>query len=160
MICPYCQHAFPLTWRSYFKSIFGRHVCPACAKVSRLKFKYSHFFLLLGIGLLCAVPGAAVILFLTSDIWAVLGVIPAIIVILPLDRLLDAKFKHLQKIEGQDHLSDTAACAECNLTFPKDSLVAHLGIYVCARCKPIFLQKLTEGAPIGLADRSKKSSLP
>jgi hypothetical protein len=27
-------------------------------------------------------------------------------------------------------------------------MIVHKGVYVCARCKPIFLQKLVEGAKI------------
>jgi hypothetical protein len=157
MICPYCLHKFPLTWRRYFKSTFGRHVCPACAKVSRLPFKYSHFFFLLVVGLICAAPGTAVLLYLTSDFWAVFGIIPTILIVLPLDMLLDAKFKQLQKVEGEEQPSETASCGECNGTFAKRDLIAHQGVFICARCKPVFLQKLAEGAPIGLSRNSKKS---
>jgi hypothetical protein len=41
--------------------------------------------------------------------------------------------------------SGRAECAECKGLFPIESLIAHGNVYVCARCKPIFLQKLTEG---------------
>jgi len=40
---------------------------------------------------------------------------------------------------GQSH------CAECNGLFNVPDMVAHNDVYVCARCKPIFLQKLAEG---------------
>jgi hypothetical protein len=42
-----------------------------------------------------------------------------------------------------------AACAECNALFDVQDLVAHNDLHVCAHCKPIFLQKLAEGAKIG-----------
>jgi|SRR3954468_935546 hypothetical protein len=39
-----------------------------------------------------------------------------------------------------------AACAECHGIFNVQSMVAINGLHVCARCKPILLQKLAEGA--------------
>jgi uncharacterized RDD family membrane protein YckC len=44
--------------------------------------------------------------------------------------------------------ADEAACAECNRIFAKADMVAYGRIYVCAGCKPIFMQKLAEGAKI------------
>jgi hypothetical protein len=150
MTCPYCQYTFPLTWPRYFKATFGRHTCPACAKVSRQQFKFSHFLILLAIGLICTVPGVILIVLLTSnfDFWAVLGAIPMILVVFPLDRLMDAKFKQLKKIEGQESPSATSPCAECHRIFSIDHMITHQGVHICARCKPIFLQKLAEGAQI------------
>jgi uncharacterized RDD family membrane protein YckC len=37
-------------------------------------------------------------------------------------------------------------CAECNKIFPKDSAIQYGGVWVCANCKPAFVQKLREGA--------------
>jgi uncharacterized paraquat-inducible protein A len=39
-----------------------------------------------------------------------------------------------------------AFCAECNGWFEVQNMVAYDDLHVCARCKPIFLQKLAEGA--------------
>jgi hypothetical protein len=36
-------------------------------------------------------------------------------------------------------------CAECNKVLKADQMIEHNGLYVCAQCKPIFLQKLAEG---------------
>lgn len=38
-----------------------------------------------------------------------------------------------------------AVCAQCGGLFQKDDMIAHGGLYVCAGCKPVFLQRLSEG---------------
>ena len=40
-------------------------------------------------------------------------------------------------------------CAECGKLFTKDNAIQYGTAWVCAACKPIFLQKLREGAPAG-----------
>jgi uncharacterized RDD family membrane protein YckC len=42
----------------------------------------------------------------------------------------------------------TATCAECGLVFSIEDMIRHGNAYVCANCKPIFMQKLAEGAEI------------
>jgi uncharacterized RDD family membrane protein YckC len=39
-------------------------------------------------------------------------------------------------------------CAECGKTFRPGDMIRHGAAYVCAACKPIFMQKLAEGARI------------
>jgi hypothetical protein len=41
-----------------------------------------------------------------------------------------------------------AACAECSSLFSIQDLISYGGVHVCGRCKPIFLQRLREGAKI------------
>jgi uncharacterized RDD family membrane protein YckC len=42
-------------------------------------------------------------------------------------------------------------CAECGNTFPESDMIAFENAWVCAACKPVFVQKLKEGiAPAGL----------
>jgi len=41
-----------------------------------------------------------------------------------------------------------AVCAECGQIFPIDEMIQHGKVRVCASCKPVFLQKLAEGAKI------------
>jgi uncharacterized RDD family membrane protein YckC len=41
-----------------------------------------------------------------------------------------------------------AVCAECGKLFPKDEMIQHGAAYICAGCKPVFMQKLSEGAQI------------
>jgi uncharacterized RDD family membrane protein YckC len=43
-------------------------------------------------------------------------------------------------------------CRECGNTFPMDQVVNVAGSYVCAACKPIFMQKLQEGAVVAGSD--------
>jgi uncharacterized RDD family membrane protein YckC/DNA-directed RNA polymerase subunit RPC12/RpoP len=46
---------------------------------------------------------------------------------------------------GQDA---RAICAECGKPFRVGDMIRHGAAYVCATCKPIFMQKLAEGATI------------
>jgi uncharacterized RDD family membrane protein YckC len=39
-------------------------------------------------------------------------------------------------------------CAECGGIFNKDEMIPHGTVYICAKCKPAFMQKLAEGATI------------
>jgi hypothetical protein len=45
-----------------------------------------------------------------------------------------------------DPESAQATCAECGNTFSIAEMIPYAGVYVCAGCKPIFFQKLAEGA--------------
>lgn len=42
---------------------------------------------------------------------------------------------------------DNAICQECKKTFSADDMVSYGDSWVCAACKPRFLQKLKEGVP-------------
>jgi uncharacterized RDD family membrane protein YckC len=44
--------------------------------------------------------------------------------------------------------ANEAVCAECGGIFNIQDMIPYSGVYVCARCKPIFMQKLAEGAKI------------
>ncbi len=46
------------------------------------------------------------------------------------------------------------ACAECGVAFSQDELVNVSGRLVCAACKPAFLQRLREGAPLSAVGAS------
>jgi uncharacterized RDD family membrane protein YckC len=46
----------------------------------------------------------------------------------------------------------TARCAECREVFPMDSMIRHRNAYVCVNCKPVFMQKLAEGADLQLGE--------
>jgi len=41
-----------------------------------------------------------------------------------------------------------AVCAECGKIFPVDETISYDNLRVCAACKPVFLQKLAEGAKL------------
>jgi len=40
------------------------------------------------------------------------------------------------------------ACAECGQTFPAGEMVSYGDLHVCAACKPVFFQRIREGAPL------------
>ena len=39
-------------------------------------------------------------------------------------------------------------CIECGDTFPQDELIHYSGAWVCGACKPVFFQRVREGAPV------------
>src|SRR5688572_25213752 len=39
-----------------------------------------------------------------------------------------------------------AVCVECGKIFNMENMIRHQDGYVCANCKPVFMQKLKEGA--------------
>jgi len=49
---------------------------------------------------------------------------------------------------------DQVVCAECGQIFTKDNAIQYGATWVCAGCKPVFLQKLREGAAPGGAMQS------
>lgn len=51
-----------------------------------------------------------------------------------------------------------AQCCECRGFFPSADMIRHGELFVCANCKPIFLQKLSEGIVTGA--RRGRRSLP
>jgi hypothetical protein len=114
------------------------------------------FSILLIVCLICSVPGATLANRWFGRAWRGLGVLPTLIVLLPLARMFDNKHKELRVLAGEAP-SDTAACAECDQMFRVQDMISHNGHYVCARCKPVFLQKLAEGAKIGSAPEHEKS---
>jgi len=44
--------------------------------------------------------------------------------------------------------SNDVVCAECHRIYPRDETIPFGNVRVCAGCKPIFMQKLAEGAAI------------
>ncbi len=99
MKCPHCNHDFPLTWARYVKSPLGRHVCPNCRKSSRLEFGILSSALLLLVAGVVATPGVLLCYRWFGGYWAVLGALPAAIVIFPLDKMLDAKYRNLRALD-------------------------------------------------------------
>jgi Zn finger protein HypA/HybF involved in hydrogenase expression len=145
MKCPCCEQSFPLTWERYIEAPSGRHLCPNCGKNARVKFSLLYSAILLVVGGICAAPGAIILHQWFGGYWPILGVIPSILVMFPMDKMFDNRFRKLKAIEPLD-APGTATCLECNGVFSLESMIAHNGVHVCARCKPIFLQRLAEGA--------------
>ena len=48
--------------------------------------------------------------------------------------------------------SPEAVCAECGNLFAIQDMIRHGEVYICANCKPVFMQKLAEGAPINAGE--------
>ncbi len=63
--------------------------------------------------------------------------------------------RQLALIDGKMPSSDEAACTQCGGLFQCVDMIAHEGHYACARCKPAFLQKLSEGARIEPAEHPR-----
>ena len=45
-------------------------------------------------------------------------------------------------------------CTECGQVFPHTEMISVGGAWVCARCKPLFVQRLREGAPLASPSRA------
>jgi len=64
-------------------------------------------------------------------------------------------YRNFLSADGQPSLENSpppgqeeAVCAECGKMFPLDETIRHGNVRICATCKPVFLQKLAEGARI------------
>lgn len=53
--------------------------------------------------------------------------------------------------EDQGSLTKSV-CAECGRSFPRDNMIKYGESWVCAQCKPIFIQKIKEGVNITQMD--------
>jgi uncharacterized RDD family membrane protein YckC len=49
---------------------------------------------------------------------------------------------------GQEGEPADAVCTECGKIFPRSNMIRYGTAHVCASCKPVFMQKLAEGATI------------
>jgi uncharacterized RDD family membrane protein YckC len=45
-----------------------------------------------------------------------------------------------------------AVCGECGGIFDKNDMIPHGNVYICAGCKPVFMQKLAEGAKLNTGE--------
>jgi len=48
--------------------------------------------------------------------------------------------------------SAEAVCAECGNLFAIQDMIRHGSVYICANCKPVFMQKLAEGAKLNTGE--------
>jgi hypothetical protein len=104
-------------------------------------------------GGICAIVMAVLQLLFAGVIWRI-GVLPFVLAdivllaaVLVLSGVTILKVvKYLRDMEPDKLSGDHATCAECKGMFNVRDLIAHAGVYVCASCKPRFLQKLAEGA--------------
>jgi hypothetical protein len=74
--------------------------------------------------------------------------LPVLILLYPFARLADFKWGKLRPL-GELQRPTIAACAECKSELGVEGMILHSGLYYCAQCKPILLQKLAEGSKVG-----------
>jgi uncharacterized RDD family membrane protein YckC len=53
---------------------------------------------------------------------------------------------------SSDYAATEAVCAECGKIFPIDETIRFGNVRVCAGCKPVFIQKLQEGAALNIGE--------
>lgn len=44
--------------------------------------------------------------------------------------------------------ADEATCVECGIVFARENMIRYGNAYVCANCKPVFMQKIAEGVAV------------
>src|SRR5262249_37068162 len=106
MTCPHCGHAFPLTWARYLRSPLGTHVCPDCGTISRLNWPFSYFAFVIVSWIFFVNFAFLVISTLVAPdrrqamgaFYFVTVYIIGCIVMIPLDRWYDERFRKLEKI--------------------------------------------------------------
>ena len=59
-----------------------------------------------------------------------------------------AGWQALQTIRAPPVLDETAACSNCGKPYPRGEMISYGGHWICAACKPVFVQKLKEGVDI------------
>jgi hypothetical protein len=99
LVCPYCQHIFPLTWQRYWAAPLGGHRCPQCQRTSHFK---DHSVWVWPIRIAGILVGG--ILFLTVSayifnnvaIGTLFFVMGGLFVGLPVDKWLDGHLRRLQ----------------------------------------------------------------
>ncbi|HYG35210.1 MAG TPA: RDD family protein, partial [Clostridia bacterium] len=53
---------------------------------------------------------------------------------------------------GAPAAGNEAVCAECGGIFNAQDMITHGNMHICARCKPVFMQKLAEGATLNTGE--------
>jgi hypothetical protein len=53
--------------------------------------------------------------------------------------------------------ANEATCAECGIVFPQENMIRYGNAYVCANCKPVFMQKIAEGVAVNRGPAGKLS---
>jgi hypothetical protein len=118
LVCPYCNHTFPLTWAKYFYNFQGNHDCPSCGKRGHLKWTLSYVVRSIGTTILF-IGVAATISFVTMPFFgyvSYLVTLPmAYILGLVLDRHYDTTRPNIARIKEdgtkrsiEDHSMETA----------------------------------------------------
>jgi uncharacterized RDD family membrane protein YckC len=67
---------------------------------------------------------------------------------LPYGQVLPARASSDPGLPSPPPMTGGIVCVECGKTFQPDQVIRYGDRWVCASCKPIFVQKLQEGAPL------------
>jgi len=99
MTCPHCAAQFPLTWRRYVSSAFGKHTCPQCGTTSQLAWTFGYIAATLAVLVVVAL-GLLLVLHFGEQYTLALLVVWAILALLwvPLDKWFDASLRTLRPI--------------------------------------------------------------
>jgi hypothetical protein len=97
MKCPYCNHEFPLTWKRYWLSPAGRHVCPGCHQPSRFRItamSWLRNLIAIGIG---GIPAGLILHFWLGGRWWFAGwILGGLLTGVPIDKFMDERFRKLE----------------------------------------------------------------
>ncbi len=148
----------PLTWKRYFREPGLRHRCPRCHGRSKLEgTRTNQVRVLRALGILAGGVPAGLIALPFGPWPGLIGfVLGSQLTGLPFDKRLDVRFGWLVPIPGERPPGEEANCVQCGDLFKRVDMIAHEGHYACARCKPVFLQKLSEGARIETRPENSK----
>ena len=91
--CPLCGQEFQLTWRRYFSVGPSRRIaCPLCSGGLRLRHTRIYWAFLAGYGLLAVALNLIALGFLSLVAAALVAVVAALAIIIPLDRWVESRF--------------------------------------------------------------------
>jgi hypothetical protein len=108
--CPYCEHAFPLTWKRYWLS-FGKLLCPNCHRKSRIGTGAWYWFLYLPAMMVVSGLSAGlcllILVLLAPQALAQPYGLPILVMLwtvsatllLHLDRWVDTRFRRLHRLK-------------------------------------------------------------
>lgn len=95
MTCPHCSHDIPLTWKKYFGSPLGNHVCPGCGKNFKLALTASYVVLLVAASIVATGMPTVIAFFFVHSFWYTIAAYVVFVgaVVIPFDRWLDDKVR-------------------------------------------------------------------
>jgi MORN repeat protein len=100
MKCPQCNNEFPLTWKLYFKTTFGRFTCPNCKTKLISTHRWFYHPLALSLALYCCILGiplAIIGAFVYGPTGCFIGfIVGSLAVVIPVDRLFEMQFSILK----------------------------------------------------------------
>jgi hypothetical protein len=144
--CPHCNHDFELTYDRYWRISFRKFACPNCFRKSIfVPGGPLYFGLLMGFLTTLGLLGVAIANYWLRPPQCAVGLVLMLAPAVPFAKFLVRRLGRLTGI-GDPETQGTAICAECRSVVPIEDMIAHNSIYYCAKCKPIFLQKLAEGS--------------